>query len=290
MVGREPPLVGVVLLSMGTRRDELDTAIASLARQQGVRLDVVLVGNGWEPEGLPSWIRTVYEPENIGVPAGRNLGASLVEGDYIFFCDDDGELPTEYTLRNMVLSMAPDVAVVQPRGVDLHGKPSPRRWVPRLVTKRTAFPGDAVVFWEAMALVRRRAFDEIGGWPGEFFFGHEGIDLAMRLSNLGWRVRYQPDIVVYHPSHPPTRHAVYYHTNARNRAWVARRNLPAPLPMAYIAVWVIATVARVHDPKALRHWFAGLREGLSGPVPGGRNPVSWAAVARMTRLGRPPIW
>lgn len=141
-----------------------------------------------------------------------------------------------------------------------------------------------------MSLVRRPAFEEVGGWPGEFFFGHEGIDLAMRLINRGWRVRHQPDVLVYHPSHPPTRHAIYNRMNARNRAWIARRNLPAPLPVAYLSVWAIATVARLHDPKTLLPWFAGLCEGLHGPVPGGRNPVSWATVARMTKLGRPPIW
>lgn len=270
------PQIGVVLLSMGNRMAELGRALAALERQQGVELDVVLVGNGWRPEGVPDWVRTHYEPENLGVPGGRNLGASLVSGEYLFFYDDDGELPDVDTLLRLTKALTPGVAIVQPRGVDPEGKPTPRRWVPRLKTNGELQAGSVAVFWEAMAMMRRSAFDQVGGWPGEFFFGHEGIDLAMRLLDAGWRIRFEPEITVLHPAHPAARHAVYYRTNARNRAWVARRNLPTPLQVIYLGVWVGATIVRVRRPAALREWFGGLREGLSGPVPGGDTQSSGA--------------
>lgn len=286
------PKVGVVLLSMGNRPEELARSLAALERQVGVDMDVVLVGNGWVPEGVPTWVRSHHSPSNLGCPGGRNLGASLVRGEYLLFYDDDGELGSPDVVSRMaaVLDAHPDVAVVQPRGVDPTGRPSPRRWSPRLRPSDGDAGGEVVVFWEAMAMIRRSAFDEAGGWAGEFFFGHEGVDLAMRLLDRGWRLRYEPTLVVHHPATPPSRHDHFYFTTARNRAWVARRNLPLILIPVYLGVWAAGTVARVRSPHPLRVWFRGLREGLTSDLPGTRQPISWATAWRMTKLGRPPLW
>lgn len=284
------PSVAVALLSMGNRPAELQRALTALKEQRGVRMDVVLLGNGWVPEGLPDWVRTIHSPENLGCPAGRNVAAAEAQGEYIFFYDDDGELTDPDTLAKMVAFMEDGVAVVQPRGVDPDGKPSPRRWTPRLRTSLEDPGGDVAVFWEAMAMIRRSAFEEAGGWPGEYFFGHEGIDLAMRLLDRGWRIRYEPSLVVHHPAHPSARHDHFYRTNARNRAWVARRNLPAVLVPMYLGVWALATILRVREPAMIRVWFKGLLEGLQGDHPGERRPISWRTVWRMTMLGRPPLW
>jgi hypothetical protein len=76
--------------------------------------------------------------------------------------------------------------------------------------------------------------------------------------------------------------------NARNRVWVARRNLPHPVAELYVAVWSAITVARVHDREKLGVWFRGLREGIREDA-GDRRPMTWSTVARLSRAGRPPI-
>ena len=73
---QERPSVGVVVLSMGNRPVELTEAIRTVQMQEGVDLDIVVVGNGWRPEGLPAGVRSVYEAQNTGIPEGRNIGAS----------------------------------------------------------------------------------------------------------------------------------------------------------------------------------------------------------------------
>ncbi|WP_040157649.1 glycosyltransferase family 2 protein [Nigerium massiliense] len=284
------PTVSALVLSMGNRPTELARALETLHAQTGVELQTVLIGNGWEPEGVPDWVETRHEPENLGCVGGRNAAATLATGEYLFFYDDDAFLPSTDVLERMVAALQePGVGVVQPRGVDPDGRPSPRRWVPRLFTKN-AQGGDAAVFWEALCMMRRSAFESVGGWPPDFFFGHEGADIAMRLLDRGWRIVYHPEIEVCHPATTAARHDHFYRLTARNRAWVARRNLPLPLAVGYLAVWSAATVVRVRRPHALRVWFGGLAEGLRGPVPGGRKPIRWSTAWRMTRLGRPPLW
>ena len=283
-----PSSVGAVVLSMGDRPEELETALRSLLAQEGVDLDVVLVGNGWQPEGLPEGVRAVHLPENVGIPQGRNVGAREARGEVLFFYDDDAWLPTTDVLARLVREYDdPRVAVAQPRGADPDGRPTPRRWVPRLRAGRGR-GGDVVVFWEGVCSIRREAFEAVGGWPGHFWYGHEGIDLAFRLADAGWTLRYRPDVVVHHPATAASRHAVFYRMSARNRVWVARRNLPHPLDYVYVGSWVAITVARVRDRSALRVWFRGLAEGYRTDA-GPRRPISWRTAARLTLAGRPPV-
>ena len=84
--------IGCIVLTMGNRPELLDRALRSILSQQGVSVDVVVVGNGWEPTDLPAGVRGVGLPDNIGIPAGRNAGVPHVEGALVFFLDDDAAL------------------------------------------------------------------------------------------------------------------------------------------------------------------------------------------------------
>lgn len=67
------PAWGVVLLTMGTRPVEMTRALESMLAQTGVDLDVVVVGNGWEPTGLRRRARA-SPSGGLGRPAGRSAG------------------------------------------------------------------------------------------------------------------------------------------------------------------------------------------------------------------------
>ena len=89
-------------------------------------------------------------------------------------------------------------------------------------------PSPAFSVWEGAVVARRRAFDAAGGWPAPFFYAHEGIELAWRVWDAGYTVWYAGDLAVAHPVTATTRHRDFYRLNARNRVWLARRNLPWP--------------------------------------------------------------
>lgn len=284
------PRFGVVVLSMGTRPDDLDRGLRSVLAQEGVVTDIVVVGNSWEPAGLPATVRGLGLPENLGIPAGRNAGVPQVSGDLLFFLDDDAWLPDPGFLRSVADRFAadPSIGLIQPRVVDPEGRPSPRRWVPRLRVGNPYASSPATALWEGAVAIRRSVFDAVGGWPDEFFYAHEGIDLVWRVWDEGYTPWYAADLVAHHPVIDPARHDVYYRFNARNRVWLARRNLPVVLEPAYVATWVGMTLLRVRDRDALAAWFGGLREGIE-QRPRDRRPMSWRTVWRMTRAGRPPV-
>ena len=47
-------------------------------------------------------------------------------------------------------------------------------------------------------LVRRTAFEQLGGFDEGFFMYFEDVDLGMRLAQHGWRIRYEPSAQVTH--------------------------------------------------------------------------------------------
>ncbi|WP_285039269.1 glycosyltransferase [Plantibacter sp. lyk4-40-MEA-4] len=283
--------VGVVVLTQGTRPVELTAAVESVLAQQAVELDVVVVGNGWQPTGLPDGARGLALSENLGIPAGRNRGADAVQGEFVFFLDDDATIPSTTFLRDAIAMLDADrsIGLMQPRLADADGAATPSRWVPRTHDKDPRHSSAVFSCLEAAVLLPRSVFDAVGGWADPFFYAHEGIELAWRVWDQGRRAWYEASLEANHPVTEPTRHTAYYRLNARNRVWLARRNLPAPLIPLYVGSWTAIQVIRWwRKPEALRPWFGGWREGWRTD-PGERRPLRWRTVWRMTRAGRPPV-
>ena len=282
--------IGVVILTMGKRPEDLRRAIDSVLAQQDVQVEAVVVGNGWEPTDLPAGVAALGLPENVGIPAGRNAGVPYVGGDLLFFLDDDASLPDPHFLASIKgrFDSDPQLGLIQPRVEDPTGLQPPGRWVPRLRVGDRTRSGPATTLWEGATAIRRAAFDAAGGWPEEFFYAHEGIDLVWRVWDAGFTCWYAGDLVVHHPVIDPARHDEFYRMNARNRVWLAKRNLPAPLEPLYVATWSLLSLARLPNQRARRVWLDGLREGIR-VTPKDRRPMAWRTAWRMTRAGRPPV-
>ncbi|MDY7528510.1 MULTISPECIES: glycosyltransferase family 2 protein [unclassified Cryobacterium] len=285
------PRVGVVVLTQGTRPDDLASGIRSVLAQQEVVLDVVCVGNGWVPTGLPGAVQALALTENLGIPAGRNRGVPLVTGEYLFFLDDDASIPDPRFLSRAVAQLRadPSIGLLQPRVTDPTGAAAPTRWIPRIRKGAATESGAVFSVWEGAVVMPRAVFLATGGWAEPFFYAHEGIELAWRVWDQGLRTWYAGNLEANHPVIQPTRHADYYRLNARNRVWLARRNLPAVLVPVYAGSWLAIQLLRFRsDRPALRAWLAGFREGWRSN-PGERRPISARTVWRMSLAGRPPI-
>lgn len=290
MPASDVPRIGVVVLTMGTRPAELRAGLESVLSQQGVSVDVACVGNGWQPVDLPEGVTAVALPENRGIPAGRNAGVPHVAGDLLFFLDDDAMLPDPSTLRTMADRFArhPHLGLIQPRVDPLGPGEAPGRWVPRWRYAHAAEPGFATSLWEGAVMIRRHVFERAGGWPEPFFYAHEGIELCWRTWDTGHTCWYAGDIPVLHPVIDPARHSYYWRLNARNRVWLARRNLPLVLMPFYTASWALLAARRIRGRDERRAWWNGFVEGWRTD-PGMRRPLRWRTVVALSRAGRPPI-
>ena len=284
------PTVDVIVLTQGDRHDDTLTALETARAQEGVDVTLILVGNGWEPSGFPDDVRTIHLEENLGVPEGRNVGVAAGTSEFILFLDNDAWLPDVDLLSRAVAQMRaePRLGLVQPRLCGPDGT-THRRWVPRARVGDPDVGGPAFAMCEGATIVRRAAYEDAGGFPGDFFFCHEGIELAWQLRDHGWELVYDPTLVMHHPVTEATRHEIFWRHTARNRVWVARRNLPWPLSWLYLLSWTLIVVLRTwRQPGDLRTWFAGFREGVTSD-PGPRRPMRWRTVVRLARLGQPPL-
>nr|WP_146150293.1 glycosyltransferase [Actinomadura rubrobrunea] len=290
--------LSVVVLTMGNRPAELARAVRSALEQEHVDVEVVLVGNGvpgdWRPGDDEIFddkrVVILRLPTNVGIPAGRNRGVEAASGDVILFLDDDGwyRSPRLGAHVRDRFAAEPDLGIISFRVRDPEGGRGERRHVPRLRAGDPERSSEVTTFLGGACAIRRAAFDAGGGLPEDFFYAHEETDLAWQVLNAGYRIVYDASAVMYHPAVLPTRHAMFYRYNARNRVWLARRNLPWPLALTYLAVWVGLTVLRERKPSALKPWFKGFAEGWRKPA-GPRRPISWRTAWRMTLKGRPPI-
>ncbi|MFC9606220.1 glycosyltransferase family 2 protein [Streptomyces niveus] len=287
--------LGAVIITMGNRPDDLRALIDSVAKQDGDPVEVVVVGNGAPVGDVPAGVRTIELPENLGIPGGRNVGIEAFgpsggDVDVLLFLDDDGLLPGTDTAELVRAAFAADpvLGIVSFRIADPETGLTQRRHVPRLRASDPLRSSRVTTFLGGANAVRTKVIAEVGALPGDFFYAHEETDLAWRALDAGWMIDYRSDMVLFHPTMPPSRHAVYHRMVARNRVWLARRNLPAPVVPVYLGVWILLTLARRPTVPALKAWFGGFREGWTTPC-GPRRPMKWRTVWRLTRLGRPPV-
>ncbi|WP_431788006.1 glycosyltransferase [Streptomyces sp. G9] len=296
------PRIGVSIVTMGDRPQAVEALLASVAMQDVRPTRLVIIGNGTALpdysstpglEDLDGGVTTIELPENLGCPGGRNEGlrrlAEIGDVDVVIELDDDGLLVDKDVFRRVRDHFAADdrLGIVGFRIADETGE-TQRRHVPRLRAGDPMRGGPVTAFLGGGHAFSMKMLAETGLWPAEFFFTHEETDLAWRALDAGWKVDYDPELLLQHPKTSPARHAVYYRMTARNRVWLARRNLPLPLVPAYLGTWTLLTLARTRDPKGLRAWAGGFVEGVRTPC-GERRPMRWSTVWRMTRLGRPPV-
>ncbi len=270
-----------VVLTMGNRPVELRRAIASLAPDE-----VVVVNNGGPSDLVVGSARVIASPQNLGVPGGRHAGAAAGSSEVIGFLDDDAEFRGDSSRIVDAFDSDRSLGAVALRLVDENGHTA-RRHVPRLGGRDAERGGDVALFLGGACALRRTAYEQVGGYFADLFYGHEEVELCWRLVDAGWRITYLADVEVFHPATAIERHPEGWELTGRNRVLIARRTLPWPVAVVHVAAWLLIGLWRSPAGEHRRRYLRGWRRGWRIDVD--RNPISWRGVGRLARLGRPPI-
>jgi cellulose synthase/poly-beta-1,6-N-acetylglucosamine synthase-like glycosyltransferase len=135
-----------------------------------------------------------------GFKAGAlNHGLTLFDGELVAYFDADCK-PLRGFLRNTIPYFSdPNVAAVQAR-FDYGNTDSPLtqlqaaifEWLFRFEITVRAKLGHSSFYMGTAAVWRKSAIEAAGGWQEQPFTA-EDLDLAYRVTALGWRVAYQPE-------------------------------------------------------------------------------------------------
>jgi len=258
-------------------------ALASCLRALGPAAAVLVVDDASADReavrrvAAASGARLVQRAVNGGPAAARNTGLALCRTPYVAFVDSDCAPDQSWLSGLMPHFLDPQVAAVAPRivGLDRPG------WLGRYEQIRSSLdrgdragpvrPRSRVAYVPAAALVARRA--ALGnGFTEDLAIG-EDVDLVWRLHASGWRVRYEPAVLVRHD------HRVAFSQWAHRKfdygtsaAPLALRH-PGSVPPAVTSAVAVAPLLLL---RARRPWTAGATAllaaaGLARALPGFRG-------------------
>lgn len=211
------PKVDVVVLSWN-RIDETVDAIESALAQKGVELNVHIVDQGSTPTNLARLRSFVAgKPNvllrelgrNVGVAMGRNIATHIGDAPIVVAIDNDAVFADEHMLTRVVerLEREPELGAIAFRILNYYtGEDDDVSWdYPAALRPRSAEEFHATRFVGAGYAVRRHAFEAAGGYDSTLFFGGEERDLCYRILNLGYYIKYAPELIVRHRVDPEAR-------------------------------------------------------------------------------------
>jgi N-acetylglucosaminyl-diphospho-decaprenol L-rhamnosyltransferase len=278
------------------------------ARKLAGRIVVVDHGDGTSAKiAARAGATSVANPTNPGFGAGQNHGITRTATPYVLLCNPDAEIVAPAVLAGAdYLEAHPRVGAVQGvvvnrstgapersqgvalRPVHLLGRALGARRllrraaVRRLVRRSAALRDHAErvphgpVEVEALAatvlLVRREAFDSVGGFDTRYFLYGEDLDLCRRLRRAGWTLTSLPVVWAVHQSggsadSPASRELHWWRGTME---YAARWWTSAEWAVAVAAATVRATILALRSPaEASAVWWslvgAPLRSRLTQP-------------------------
>ena len=253
------PTLSVLIVTWNSR-EELARTLPALLPELGEGDELIVVdndstdGTAEAVEGLDSRARVVIvrTGANLGFAAGCNAGAAAAGGDLLVILNPDAAPLPGFgaAIRRPWLQgrgwAAWQALVADAGGTRINSAGNPIHftgivWAGGHGEPIAAAPlaGEVTVLSGACLAIPLRTWNEVGGFPGEFFLYHEDVDLSLRLRLRGGTLGIEPAAVVDHDYEFGAREHKWRWLE-RNRLAFLARAYPAPL-LLLLAPALLAT-------------------------------------------------
>ena len=234
----------------------------------------------------------VIEQENLGFGAGNNTGMRAASGDFFLLLNADAWVVDDAVERLVGFAEGrPEAAVVGPKLLNpdgtlqrsVRGFPSVWRIATEYLFLRklaprsrllNAFYGagfdhesvrEAEFLGGACLLVRREAFEAVGGFDEDFFMMSEEVDWCYRFRQAGWKVLFYPGAEVVHVLTSSANPAMFRHLVRGHLRFLAKHRGPREAERArrlmLVALRLRGLVFRGDRGRAYRDAARWLRSG-----------------------------
>ena len=209
-VASRDPRVSVVIATRN-RRPELLRTLGELHRLPEIP-PIVVIDNE-STDGTAAAVAAEFPAVDVVVaspplgPAARNLGVAATTTPCVAFADDDSWwAPGSLARAADLFDRHPRLGLVTGRvlvGPERRLDPVSSAMAASPLAADDDVPGVPVMgFLGCAGIVRRAAFDEVGGFHARTRFGGEETLLAADLRGAGWALAYVDELVAFH--HPST--------------------------------------------------------------------------------------
>jgi GT2 family glycosyltransferase len=254
-----------VVIATRDRRPELVRTLRRLTALPD-QVEIIVVDNASADDTAKTvraefpGVRLISLDRNRGAFA-RNIGVSQASTPYVAFSDDDSWWePYALTTAADIFDAHPRLGLLAARplvGDERQPDPIARQMADSPLPATDHLPGPSVLgFLGCAAVVRRKAFVEVGGYSELLFFVGEEKLLAYDLAAAGWERCYVPSVVAVHmPSAvraPAPHRQALEQRNELLTVWLRR-------PMSVALVRTLRLAARMpRSPVARSAWTTAL--------------------------------
>jgi N-acetylglucosaminyl-diphospho-decaprenol L-rhamnosyltransferase len=243
--------------------------VRSFYRTNYEDFEVVVVDNDRsEPPTLPSPVRLIRNPKNVGFAKACNQGIAASKGDLLVLINPDTVVSAGFFDRmGEFFESDYSVGVAGPRVLDPGGglQLSARKELsmvsgllgrtsfltglfPKSSLVKSQFPSvtestyPTAVDWVSGAcmVIRRETLNEVGPLDDRFFMYFEDADLCRRAREAGWSVYYLPEVVVVHRAGGSSRSQPRAIWRLHKSAFLYHRKHGAHGPLSLYSVLAIA--------------------------------------------------
>ncbi|MCZ7533590.1 MAG: glycosyltransferase [Acidimicrobiia bacterium] len=197
------PLVSVVI-PVYNDGEFLEEAIASVFGQTEQSFEIVVVNDGSTDRSTLTiienlaWPRTtVVNQPNRGLAAARNAGVAVSRGRFIVPLDADDAIEPRFIEVQLGALEANPTAAYATTWTRLTGDVE-EIWIPRRFNKYQILLSNSNV---GCVLLRREAFDAVGGYNETMRSGNEDWDLWVRLMDAGYDMVEVPEVLFRYRKH-----------------------------------------------------------------------------------------
>lgn len=301
-----------VLIGSRNRPQVLTRCLESVLRQDYPSLEVIVLDDASDQLDLCSFLvtrfpdvrlRCLRSASQLGVAGGRNKLMKEAKGDIFCFIDDDAYFQDNCAITRFVEAFQayPEVGILACKIVD-HRASYKVLLVPFSQRSRKKHPGliEAPRFVSyylgGCHAIRREVISHCGMYQSDLMFGEEELDLSYRAVSAGYRILYEPRVVVHHWPQPSVvvgkagqgnKTELYHHV--RNRLFLAYKYLPWKYVPSYLTIWLGKYCIEALRRGVVGAYLRGLTDGLRWLSEVRRTPLDAHAVEYLKRhFGR--LW